>query len=703
VWRRRFCALLREPLAESWMSLVGSLEDLGLGDILQIVSLSRKSGLLLLRSEEGEGRIVFCDGLVRAAYVKGEAENLRELLLNGGFITEEAFDGAAEDAAAHGVPIVDILAETPDFSKERIDSLRRERVERSVFRMFGWKTGEFSFEIRDDVGDRDRELLLRTGINAQYLTMEATRLGDEFEEEGDEFGEEGDEIEKEGDDDDIEFGTIDDSAAGEYSEVSAADSAPETAAEAPEPESEVTVDVVDAEPGRSRIADALALAVRKAAAPAAVAGFAAEESVSEDPAAPPLVDSAPVEFTAAPAPFAEVAPESEIAVVAEAEEADESIAAEAEPVAQDEEAITAAGESTTRERIDAAEVPPSPDFASLVLIDPDLTSLEWQKSVLGPISRRIHIFQRSDGGISRVRQYLRRGDEPVVLVSDNVPGDPMSGIADPIGLIERLRAHDPHMPIFLVQSGDDPEPTPIGAANGLLRRPADYQLANRRAWAKLEAAGEMLRDGLRNGVTRRSPVQPASRQSATEARPSDALGNPSPAASLLRLKEMSDRLRDRSVRGEILSLILEFAAESFSRVAIFMVRDDLAVGMAEAGLPRADGPAGDAFREISIPSEEPAWFQAVLDRREGIKAPPGNEGDRALAALLGSEVPREAYVAPVESSHRVVALLYADNLPGDEPIGETTSLEIVLHEAGLALERALLERALADAAERDDA
>ena len=47
------------------MSLVGSLEDLGLGDILQIVSLSRKSGLLLLRSEEGEGRIAFFEGLVR--------------------------------------------------------------------------------------------------------------------------------------------------------------------------------------------------------------------------------------------------------------------------------------------------------------------------------------------------------------------------------------------------------------------------------------------------------------------------------------------------------------------------------------------------------------------------------------------------------------------------------------------------------------
>ncbi|HKK52148.1 MAG TPA: DUF4388 domain-containing protein, partial [Myxococcota bacterium] len=46
------------------MSLVGNLEDLSLGDILQIISLSQKSGVLVLQSSQGEGRIVFRDGLV---------------------------------------------------------------------------------------------------------------------------------------------------------------------------------------------------------------------------------------------------------------------------------------------------------------------------------------------------------------------------------------------------------------------------------------------------------------------------------------------------------------------------------------------------------------------------------------------------------------------------------------------------------------
>jgi hypothetical protein len=53
-------------------------------------------------------------------------------------------------------------------------------------------------------------------------------------------------------------------------------------------------------------------------------------------------------------------------------------------------------------------------------------------------------------------------------------------------------------------------------------------------------------------------------------------------------------------------------------------------------------------------------------------------------------------VAPIESGERVVALLYADNLPGDARLGDSGALEVVLHEAGLVLDRAVLQRALAE-------
>ncbi len=89
--------------AGAGMSLVGSLEDLGLGDILQIISLSRKSGRLLLRSSEGEGRIIFEQGLVRAAFLKGEPEDLRGLLVSGGFVDAEDIDRAVDVAQSAGL------------------------------------------------------------------------------------------------------------------------------------------------------------------------------------------------------------------------------------------------------------------------------------------------------------------------------------------------------------------------------------------------------------------------------------------------------------------------------------------------------------------------------------------------------------------------------------------------------------------------
>ena len=60
-------------------------------------------------------------------------------------------------------------------------------------------------------------------------------------------------------------------------------------------------------------------------------------------------------------------------------------------------------------------------------------------------------------------------------------------------------------------------------------------------------------------------------------------------SALLRLKQASDQLRDPSSDGDILSLVLDFAAETFNRVAIFMLRDDAVAGIAQRGLDRAEG------------------------------------------------------------------------------------------------------------------
>jgi GAF domain-containing protein len=76
----------------------------------------------------------------------------------------------------------------------------------------------------------------------------------------------------------------------------------------------------------------------------------------------------------------------------------------------------------------------------------------------------------------------------------------------------------------------------------------------------------------------------------------------------------------------------------------------------------------------------------------------GNRWDDYLCYQLGGRQPREVFLGPLLSEGRVVAILYGDNLPEEQPVGDTEALEIFLSQAGLAMEKALLERRLLSSA-----
>jgi CheY-like chemotaxis protein len=133
------------------VSLNGNLEDLPLLDILQIVSFSKKTGYLSIRTDGGEGAIVFQDGYVVAAF----------------------------------------SAETPPFDPryrqlppEARTPLLRQSIERGLEQLIRLREGQFSFSLTDGpprkVGPRDiSEETLPQGINAQELLLDLARGMDE--------------------------------------------------------------------------------------------------------------------------------------------------------------------------------------------------------------------------------------------------------------------------------------------------------------------------------------------------------------------------------------------------------------------------------------------------------------------------------------------------------------------------------------------
>lgn len=186
------------------MSLVGRLEDLGLSDIFQILSVGRKTGILIIKGSQGSAMIVFKNGLV----VKGESSiggnTIGDDLLKNGHIKKSTLDMAVE--VRRQLPkksVADILNELGAVRKDVLEKAARKRIEKVVCHILQWQDGDFQFELEDlnvngkvDLADPGWEV--SKGLSPEYLLMEGARVYDEsshgllIEEEQEETSEETD-------------------------------------------------------------------------------------------------------------------------------------------------------------------------------------------------------------------------------------------------------------------------------------------------------------------------------------------------------------------------------------------------------------------------------------------------------------------------------------------------------------------------------
>ena len=168
------------------MSLVGKLEDLGLAEILQIVSLSHKSGVLELNSRGRTGTIFFRDGQVIRATATTFPEHLGGLLLRSGLIDPNTLRQALliQQTSSCGRRLGQILAAEFGVDRTAIDALVRTQIEQIVYSFFAWGEGGFVFELGEPEALAATTLdplqfMLDGGLNPHWLAQEGTRLLDE--------------------------------------------------------------------------------------------------------------------------------------------------------------------------------------------------------------------------------------------------------------------------------------------------------------------------------------------------------------------------------------------------------------------------------------------------------------------------------------------------------------------------------------------
>ncbi len=560
------------------MSLVGNLEDLGLGDILQIVSLSRKSGVLALHSRGREGRVYFRNGQVIRATSSAFKENLGDLLVRNGIVTLETLRAAlAFQQQCDPQPrLGSILSQKFNILDDAIENVVRVQIEKIVYSFFGWNEGTFAFELGEP-GDMNGtslnplQFMLDQGLNPQWLAMEGSRIYDEKRHRGESF------------------------------------------------EEEALESLVDE--------DSLLAESRESAAPLE------EESI-----------------------------------------------------------VGAVDASSTTARGD------------IFILDDDPVILDQLGKNFKKRGFEVRTFASGKDFMGALEVAVAEGDAPALLIDLIMPRLDGTGILGGLEVVETIKRKYPQLDILMMSDHFNEETERRLIQLGVTRtapKPKKTLIREPEGRKALELLAETV-DTLLSDNFGHLPESPSLFNFGAELL--EELGEESSTARIGRgpespglhlLKGMLQELGNPSLGGGIILLVLRFASELMNRAVIFLAKEKEIVGLGQFGIESADETADVKVRRMKIPRNEPSIFQRVLEERSAVKVQLGSGyWDDYLKEQLGGAEPEEIFLGPIVSEGMVVAILYGDNLPDQTPVGDTEALEIFLSQAGLAMEKTLLERRL---------
>jgi hypothetical protein len=128
------------------LSIIGSLEDLSLADIIQVIAGSQRTGILYVNSNEGRSSIAFRNGYVVSASKPDLANRLGQLLLKKNEISEMDLEMCLNEQSRTGLPLGEILLKHLMINPEKLYSYMKQQVVETVNEIVNLGEGSFSFQ-----------------------------------------------------------------------------------------------------------------------------------------------------------------------------------------------------------------------------------------------------------------------------------------------------------------------------------------------------------------------------------------------------------------------------------------------------------------------------------------------------------------------------------------------------------------------------
>ena len=158
------------------MALSGNLKTMELPDLLQWLTLGRKTGALIFIKNKTKNYIYVKEGRIISSSSNDPTKYLGQFLLFQGKITESqlkrALDGKQEGRSNLGR----VLVREGFVTQEEIERTLQQRTEEALFDLFLWEDGFFHFA--DEPYDAEELIVIRIDLNG--VIFEGVRRKDEW-------------------------------------------------------------------------------------------------------------------------------------------------------------------------------------------------------------------------------------------------------------------------------------------------------------------------------------------------------------------------------------------------------------------------------------------------------------------------------------------------------------------------------------------
>ncbi len=578
------------------MGLVGSLEDLSLLDILQIVNVSKRTGVLNLKPGDGLEYFVFFNSGKIGEIVGGFDEaSFLDIFEQQGLIDAEEKAGVMDASEGDAHRAIQIMLDQNFINEKLLEQARRQELGRRLkYLTQVSKSGEFAFFLSGEEGSVQ-------GLPRPFFHLEET--------------------------------------------IS--------------PQNLLTQGFID----ESNIP-------KKAEPPAPKAEPAREEKPSIQEPAPEHIEDLS---------------EEDVEVV------HGSSPAAVEPAAAEQQSAGEPELSPAMPRIHPAK---STMTIILVADESIFKNMLWQKLV-DHFSYVERISNIAD--YRKLTQTLLDKKRPfIALVDLLMPTSDGKGYTGGLEILDESRKLFPPVKVILLSDLMDPRMDDIAISKGALcvvRKPEIARLQ----LGQIESAVEEFAGELSRTIDELFP--PQEEELSTFFR--DLGAEPTPAGLRVRdqlslLKGLLGELANPKESSEISLLVLRLAAEYFERAVLLLVKKAEIVGLGGFGITGDNEPMSHKVARLKVPVNVEASWKRIIEEKSTVitKMSEGTPLDRSFSQAIGTHSPEEFVQIPMVSRGRVIAMLYADNALSREPLPDLSAIEIFMTQAGLAMERALLERQL---------